>query len=159
MKDRDYKEVLENTSTPIVVIVSNEESSSKKHPTESDFKTSFSIHFVNETFVKIYGDLIKVGFTTEQCVERLSKEVDWYKMACVCTETGGRTSGNNFLFNNLLSLAPCTDERNKKRIHHHCNRKRQQRQRKGTAAFAAKSPARSPHRRTFQLPRRIKKQT
>lgn len=88
MKDRDYKEVLENTSAPIVVIVSNEENSSKKHPTESDFKTSFSIHFVNETFVKIYGDLIKVGFTTEQCVERLSKEVDWYKMACVCTETG-----------------------------------------------------------------------
>ncbi|MBB5224817.1 putative bifunctional diguanylate cyclase/phosphodiesterase [Treponema ruminis] len=93
MKDRDYKEVLENTSTPVVVLISNEgdfseENSSKKIPTESDFKTSFSVHFVNETFVKTYGDLVQVGFTTEQCVERLSKEVEWYKMACACTETG-----------------------------------------------------------------------
>lgn len=93
MKDRDYKEVLENTSTPVVVLISNEgdfseETSSKKIPTESDFKTSFSVHFVNETFVKTYGDLVQVGFTTEQCVERLSKEVEWYKMACACTETG-----------------------------------------------------------------------
>ena len=93
MKDRDYKEVLENTSTPVVVLISNEgnfseENNSKKIPTESDFKTSFSVHFVNETFVKTYGDLVQVGFTTEQCVERLSKEVEWYKMACACTETG-----------------------------------------------------------------------
>ncbi len=86
MKDRDYKEVLEKISTPIVVAISNEDKG--KTPTESDFKNLFSIHFVNETFINTYGDLIKVGFSTEECVARLSKEVDWYKMASACAETG-----------------------------------------------------------------------
>ena len=86
MKDRDYKEVLEKISTPIVVLTSNDEINTT--PTESDYKNSFSIHFVNETFIKTYGDLIKVGFTTAECVERLTKEIDWYKMACACSETG-----------------------------------------------------------------------
>ena len=87
MKDKDYKEILEKISTPIVVIISNGEEEKKPH-SKTDFSENFSIHFVNEAFAQTYGDLIKVGFTTEQCVERLSKEVDWYKMASVCFENG-----------------------------------------------------------------------
>ena len=88
MKDRDYKEILEKISTPIVVIISNEENSSKKPQSKTDFADNFSIHFVNASFERTYGDLIKVGFSTEECVERLSKEVDWYKMACDASENG-----------------------------------------------------------------------
>ena len=88
MKDSDYKEVLDKISTPIVVIISNQGSSKKKNPSKSDFEENFSVHFMNESFENTYGDLLKVGFTTEECVSRLSKEVDWYKMACDCTETG-----------------------------------------------------------------------
>jgi len=88
MKDSDYKEVLENISTPIVVVISNEENSSKKAKKENDFKENFSIHFVNKTFEETYGGLIKVGFSAEQCTAVLSKDVDWYKMAEDCFETG-----------------------------------------------------------------------
>ena len=87
MKDRDYKEILEKISTPVVVVISNEGSAKTRH-TEEDFKNHFSIHFVNESFEQTYGDLIKVGFSAEECVERLSKEVDWYKMASDCAEAG-----------------------------------------------------------------------
>ena len=85
MKDRDYKEVLEKISTPIVVIISNDENKPQSH---TDFAENFSVHFVNESFVSTYGDLLKVGFTSEECVDRLSKEVDWYKMASDCFEKG-----------------------------------------------------------------------
>ena len=85
MKDRDYKEVLEKISTPIVVIISNDEN---KPQSQTDFAENFSVHFVNESFVSTYGDLLKVGFTSEECVDRLSKEVDWYKMASDCFEKG-----------------------------------------------------------------------
>ena len=88
MKDSDYKEVLDKISTPIVVIISNQGSSKKKNPSKSDFEENFSVHFMNESFENTYGDLLKVGFTTEECVEKLSKEVDWYKMASDCMETG-----------------------------------------------------------------------
>lgn len=90
MKDKDYKEILEKISTPIVVFISSEESSSKKPKTRSDFAEKFSVHYVNEVFEQVYGDLLKVGFTTEECVNRLSKEVDWYKMACDCMESGAQ---------------------------------------------------------------------
>ena len=43
MKDKDYKEVLEKISTPIVVIISNDESPDKKTNKDSDFKTNFSV--------------------------------------------------------------------------------------------------------------------
>lgn len=88
MKDKDYKEVLEKISTPIVVIISNDESPDKKTNKDSDFKTDFSVHFVNSTFTNTYGDLVKVGFTSEMCVQRLSKEIDWYGMASECFATG-----------------------------------------------------------------------
>ena len=88
MKDKDYKEVLEKISTPVAVIISKEESTAKKARSKSDFENNFSIHFVNESFEKIYGDLVKVGDTSEECVKKLSKEVDWYKMASDCMETG-----------------------------------------------------------------------
>ena len=90
MKDKDYKEVLDKISTPIAVIISNEESTAKKARSKSDFENKFSIHFLNESFEKAYGNLVKVGYTTEQCVEKLSKEVDWYKMASDCMESGER---------------------------------------------------------------------
>ena len=88
MKDSDYKEVLEKISTPIVVVISNEDKEIKKSPDYEDFKENFSIHFVNKIFEEKYGDLIKVGYSTEQCIDCLSKEVDWYKMARDCFETG-----------------------------------------------------------------------
>ncbi len=90
MKDRDYKEVLDKISTPIVVIISNDEGTARKARNKSDFENKFSVHFMNESFEKAYGNLIKVGYTTEQCVEKLSKEVDWYKMASDCMESGER---------------------------------------------------------------------
>ena len=90
MKDRDYKEVLDKISTPIVVIISNDEGTARKARNKSDFENKFSVHFMNESFEKTYGNLIKVGYTTEQCVEKLSKEVDWYKMASDCMESGER---------------------------------------------------------------------
>ena len=90
MKDKDYKEILEKISAPIVVIISNDENSTKKNYTRSDFAENFSIHFMNESFEKLYGNILKVGFTTEECVSKLSKDVDWYKMACDSMETGER---------------------------------------------------------------------
>ncbi|MBQ8013801.1 MAG: bifunctional diguanylate cyclase/phosphodiesterase [Treponema sp.] len=90
MKDKDYKEVLEKISTPIVVAISNEVNASKKPKSKSDFEEYFSIRFLNESFEKEYGDLVKIGFTGEKCVENLSKEVDWLKLALDCMETGER---------------------------------------------------------------------
>ena len=90
MNDRDYKEILEKISTPIVVAISTDETGNNKSRTESDFKESFSIAFINQAFANAYGDLIRVGFSSDLCIERLSKDVDWYKMACDCIETGVR---------------------------------------------------------------------
>ena len=90
MKDRDYKEVLEKISTPVVVIISKDENSQKKAKKEDNFRENFYIHFMNKSFEETYGHLIKVGYSSEQCVEVLSKDVEWYKMAENCFETGER---------------------------------------------------------------------
>ena len=107
MKDKDYKEILEKISAPIVVIISNDENSTKKNYTRSDFAENFSIHFMNESFEKLYGNILKVGFTTEECVSKLSKDVDWYKMACDSMET---------LHNILFAYYHIGDVRNKIRL-------------------------------------------
>lgn len=90
MKDRDYKEVLGKISTPVVVIISKDENSQKKAKKEDNFRENFYIHFMNKSFEETYGHLIKVGYSSEQCVEVLSKDVEWYKMAENCFETGER---------------------------------------------------------------------
>ncbi|WP_407425035.1 putative bifunctional diguanylate cyclase/phosphodiesterase [Treponema sp.] len=86
MKDKDYKEVLERIFTPIVVLISENENTDLKNTKESDIAQNFSIHFMNESAVKNYGSLLKVGDTAAECVEKLSKDVDWYKMACTCSQ-------------------------------------------------------------------------
>ena len=88
MKDRDYKEILEKLSTPIIAVVPAEDGASSKKHEKSDIAQNFSVHFMNESFKKTYPNLIKIGFTVEQCVAVLSKDVDWYNMACDCFNTG-----------------------------------------------------------------------
>lgn len=90
MKDRDYKEILEKISTPIVVMISNAESDGekpRKKPDGAYFTSNFSIHFANTSFLRLYGDLIKVGLSAAECVALLSKDVDWHKMAADSFET------------------------------------------------------------------------
>ncbi|MCR4822339.1 MAG: bifunctional diguanylate cyclase/phosphodiesterase [Treponema sp.] len=86
MQDRNYKEILEKISAPIVVAISKEFQSDKKPQNQSDLETSFSITFENESFVREFGDLIKVGYTGEKCVKNISKEVNWLQMAYDCIE-------------------------------------------------------------------------
>lgn len=90
MKDTDYKEVLEKISTPIVVAIANENNRNRKAHSREDIETQFSIHFFNESFARTYGDLIKIGYSAEECVEHISKDIDWYKMASDCIETNER---------------------------------------------------------------------
>jgi len=87
MKDKDFKEIFDGIYTPVVIITSKNEDS-KRACTEDDFKNCFTVRYYNKTFKKIYGDLIKIGFSAEECVARLSKDIEWYKMACDCVETG-----------------------------------------------------------------------
>ncbi|MBR1721885.1 MAG: hypothetical protein IJ727_05295, partial [Treponema sp.] len=82
MEDKDYKEVLEKISTPIVVALAD----TKRK--DSEARTKFIIHFYNESFGKTYGTLVKIGDSGKKCIELLSKEIDWYKMANDCLETG-----------------------------------------------------------------------
>ena len=82
MEDKDYKELLEKISTPIVVALAD----TKRKGAET--KTKFTIHFYNESFGKNYGNLVKIGDCGKKCTELLSKEIDWYKMANDCLESG-----------------------------------------------------------------------
>ncbi len=87
MKDRDFKEIFDKIFTPVVIVIS-ENGDSKKARTEDDFKNTFTVHYYNKAFEKTYGDLIKIGFSAEESVARLSQDVEWCKMACDCVETG-----------------------------------------------------------------------
>lgn len=88
MKDKDYKDVLEKISTPIVVIIANEGTAAERQHTENDLKSAFSVHFANKSFCENYGDLVRVGASVGECVERLSGEVDWCRLAGDCLGTG-----------------------------------------------------------------------
>lgn len=79
MVESEYKDVLDNLATPVVVV-------SPIFPEGHGFADDFIIQYVNESFRKTFSGLIETGTKFSSYISKLSKEIDWLGMANVALQ-------------------------------------------------------------------------
>lgn len=81
MQDKDYKEILEKLSSPIVVAI-------PQYEENKEYAEKFSVYFMNESFTKIFPSFAKIGEDSDLYLSKLSQDIPWVKMANDAISTG-----------------------------------------------------------------------